>query len=60
MFAWLYELLLSFVSFVLSFFGIQLGTGSTDQTPLTDTAHSSTTTDGDVPVETITSEEDAL
>lgn len=60
MFAWLYNLLLSFVSFVLSFFGIQLGTGSADQTPLTDSTQSSTTAEGDVPVETITSEEDAL
>jgi hypothetical protein len=61
MFAWLYELLLSFVSFVLSFFGIQLGSSSADQTPLTDSSQpSSTATGGDVPVETITSEEDLL
>ena len=59
MFAWLYNLLLSFVSFVLSFFGIQLGTSS-DQTPLTDSTPSSMATDSDVPVETISSEVDAL
>ena len=59
MFAWLYNLLLSFVSFVLSFFGIQFGTSS-DHTPLTDSTPSSTATDSDVPVETISSEVDAL
>jgi hypothetical protein len=57
MFDWLYNLLLSFVSFVLSFFGIQFG-GNTEHTPLKEEPQ--TTTDSDVPVETITSEVDAI
>ena len=57
MFDWLYNLLLSFVSFVLSFFGIQFGS-NTEQTPLKE-GQEPQTSDSDVPVETITSDAEA-
>jgi uncharacterized membrane protein len=56
MFDWFYNLLLSFVGFVLSFFGIQLGS-NTEQTPLKEETQ---TNSSDVPVETIGSEEEAV
>ena len=56
MFDWLYNLLISFVSFVLSFFGIQFGS-NTEQTPLQERQEPQTQTSvSDVPVETITSD----